>query len=241
MGDRFSACWSIGAWQRVVDSGILTTMTTIFLIRHGETEWNRDGRWQGHADIPLSQAGREQAQAVAQRLLHEGATFDHLYASDLSRALETAQAIGQALQMPVHPLPSLREINVGSWSGLTRAQIIERFPGAFTDFFHAPDGEALDRFDQRVGESVLDLARQHPGQRLAIVTHGGSIRGIIRYLHSLQSLDDPPSVYLGNTSISELHFDGLAWRVVRLNDLVHLAGEQAPDMLAPQNEGALVQ
>jgi broad specificity phosphatase PhoE len=215
-------------------------MTTLLLIRHGETDWNRSGRWQGHADIPLSEAGREQAQAVAQRLHSEGAVFDHLYASDLSRALETAQAIGLALHMPVHPLPALREINVGSWSGMTRAEIIERFPGAFTDFFHAPDGEAVDLFDRRVGESVLDLAGQHPGQRLAIVTHGGSIRGIIRYLYGLQGLGDPPSVHLGNTSITEIQFDDRVWRIVRLNDLAHLADEQAPDMLAPQNEGSFV-
>src|SRR5688572_30474192 len=107
---------------------MLIVMTTILLIRHGETEWNRNGRWQGHADIPLSQAGREQAQALAQRLVSEGAFFDHLYASDLCRAFETAQVVGRALNIPVHPFSPLREINVGSWSGLTRAEIIERFP-----------------------------------------------------------------------------------------------------------------
>lgn len=222
------------------DSGILIDMTTIFLIRHGETEWNRNGRWQGHADIPLSQAGREQAQALARRLLSEGAFFDHLYASDLSRAFETAQVVGRALEMPVQPFPALREIHVGSWSGLTRAEIIERFPGAFTDFFHSQDGEAMDAFNRRVGEGVLELARRHPGERLAIVTHGGTIRGIIRYLYARQGLADPPSVHLGNTSITEVHFDGAGWQLVRQNDLAHLVGDQAPDMLAPENESAAV-
>lgn len=219
---------------------MLIVMTTIFLIRHGETEWNRNGRWQGHADIPLSQAGREQAQALARRLVSESAFFDHLYASDLSRAFETAQIVGRALNMSVHPFPSLREIHVGSWSGLTRTEIIERFPGAFKDFFHSQDGETLDVFDRRVGEGVLELARRHPGERLALVSHGGTIRGILRYLYALQGLDEPPSVHLGNTSISEIYFDGAAWQLVRQNDLAHLAGDQAPDMLAPENESTTV-
>lgn len=215
-------------------------MTTIFLIRHGETDWNRSGRWQGHADIPLSQVGREQARALAQRLLGEGAFFDHLYASDLCRAFETAQLVGQALNIPVQPFPALREIHVGSWSGLTKAEIIERFPGAFSDFFHSHDGESLDVFDRRVGEGVLELARRHPGERLALVTHGGTIRGILRYLYTQQGSGEPPSVHLGNTSITEIYFDGVGWQLVRQNDLAHLTGEQAPDMLAPENESAAV-
>jgi len=219
---------------------MLIDMTTIFLIRHGETEWNRNGRWQGHTDIPLSQIGREQAQALAWRLLNEGAFFDHLYASDLCRAFETAQIIGRTLKMSAQPFPCLREINVGSWSGLTKAEIIQRFPGAFTDFFHSHDGEALDMFDQRVGEGVLELARRHPGERLAIVSHGGTIRGILRYLYAVQGLGEPPRAHLGNTSITEIHFNGVSWQLVRQNDLAHLADEQAPDMLAPENEGAAV-
>ena len=219
---------------------MLIDMTTVFLIRHGETDWNRSGRWQGHADIPLSQAGREQAQALAHRLLSEGAFFDHLYASDLCRAFETAQVVARALNMPVQPFAALREIHVGSWSGLTKAEIIERFPGAFTDFFHSHDGETLDVFDRRVGEGVLELARRHPGERLALVTHGGTIRGILRYLYTQQGLGEPSSVHLGNTSITEIYFDGVGWQLVRQNDLAHLTGEQAPDMLAPENEGATV-
>ncbi|HEX6288879.1 MAG TPA: histidine phosphatase family protein [Herpetosiphonaceae bacterium] len=216
-------------------------MTTIVLIRHGETEWNRSGRWQGQADVPLSEDGRQQAQALARRLKHEGTTFDHLYASDLSRALETAQAIGAALRMPVHPFPALREINVGSWSGLTRTEIMARFPGAFTGFFHSPDGESLDAFRDRVGEGLVHLAQRHPGERLAIVTHGGTIRSMLQYVALLQGQPDPPSLpFIGNTSLTELEVQGGVWRIVRLNDLAHLDGDQAPDMLSPQNESAVV-
>jgi probable phosphoglycerate mutase len=215
-------------------------MTTIFLIRHGETEWNRSGRWQGHADIPLSEDGRTQAQALARRLRQEGVAFDHVYASDLSRAFETAQVIGEALGMPVQPFPALREIHVGSWSGLTRAEIIELFPGAFTSFFYSPDGEAQESFTCRVGEGLLHLAQRHPGERLAIVTHGGTIRAMLRYLADLQGLPEPPAAHIGNTSITEIRFDGAAWHIARFNDIAHLEGDQAPDMLAPENESTVV-
>ena len=215
-------------------------MTTIFLIRHGETEWNRNGRWQGHADIPLSEAGRAQAQAIAQRFRQEGARFDHLYASDLSRALETAQIIAQELEQPVHPFPALREVDVGSWSGLTRDQIIDRVPGAFTTVFHSSDGESQEIFTRRVGEGLLNLAERHPGERLMIVTHGGTIRAMLRYLYMRQGMAELAAPHFGNTSITEIQLEATAWRVVRINDLAHLSGDQAPDMLAPHNESAAV-
>lgn len=212
------------------------TMTTIYLIRHGETDWNRAGRWQGHADIPLSEDGRKQARALAQRLLDERVRFDHIYASDLSRALETAQIVAAPLHMPVHPLTELREIDVGGWSGLTRAEIVERFPGAFTTVFHAPDGETRELFTERVAVVLLRLAVQHPGERLAIVTHGGAVRAMVRSIYERHDHDQSVP-FIGNTSITELAFDDGAWRVLRLNDATHVVDEQAPDMLAPQHGG----
>src|SRR3712207_2534231 len=103
-------------------------MTTLVFVRHGETDWNRVGRWQGHADIPLSTAGREQAAALAARFLREGRRFDHVYASDLGRAFETAQIIASTLKLPVHPLIELREMHIGAWSGLTSEEIRTRYP-----------------------------------------------------------------------------------------------------------------
>jgi alpha-ribazole phosphatase len=87
--------------------------TRILLARHGETEWNRIGRWQGHADPPLNEAGRLQAVELAERLARDGITV--IYASDLRRASETAQVIGERLGLEVHEDPALREIDVGSW------------------------------------------------------------------------------------------------------------------------------
>ncbi|MDP9314317.1 MAG: histidine phosphatase family protein [Chloroflexota bacterium] len=220
-------------------------MTTIYLIRHGETEWNRFGRWQGHADVPLSAEGYLQAAALAERLVNDGVQFDHMYASDLRRAFETAQIVARALfadgRRQAQAFPAVREINVGSWSGLTRSEIIAQFPGAFTTVHHAPDAETPDVFAERVGGALTDLALRHPGQTLAIVTHGGTIRAMLK--HVLAQHDAPTSVpFIGNTSITELRLEGDAWRVLRLNDLAHVeAGKhtaQAPDVLASGNESS---
>ena len=220
-------------------------MTTIYLIRHGETEWNRSGRWQGHADVPLSVAGYQQATALAQRLVNDGVQFDHIYASDLSRAFETAQIVTRAIfpdgRRQVQAFPALREINIGAWSGLTRAEIIAQYPGAFTTVHHAPDGETNDLFSERVGGALTDLALRHPGETLAIVTHGGTIRAMLRHVLA-QHAEIAPIPFIGNTSITILSFQDDCWNVLRVNDIVHMeAGNhasQAPDVLAPPNESS---
>jgi broad specificity phosphatase PhoE len=214
-------------------------MTIFYLIRHGETEWNRSGRWQGHADVPLSEEGRTQAALLARHMRAEGLHLDRIYASDLSRTLDTAQPIADAFGLPVHALPELREINVGSWSGMTRDEIVARYPGALKTVFHPPDGESREDFIARVSRALMRLAERHPDERLALVTHGGSIRGMIQFLYMLQGQDHaPPSI--SNTSLTEVRHDERGWHVVRFNDIGHIELPPAPAALAPQNEGATV-
>jgi len=104
-------------------------MTTIYLARHGESDWNVERRWQGHADRPLTDRGRGQAQDLAARLAR--VHLDAVYSSDLRRAWETAEAVASAKGLDVIRLPELREVDVGSWSGLTRDECEARFPEAF--------------------------------------------------------------------------------------------------------------
>lgn len=215
-------------------------MTIFYLIRHGETEWNRSGRWQGHADVPLTEAGRAQADQLAARLHDEAVQLDRIYSSDLSRALDTARTIAGRFDLPVQLLPELREINVGSWSGMTRAEILAQYPGALTTVFHPPDGESREDFIERVGSVLVRLAEQHPDEHLALVTHGGTVRGMIQYLYALRGQHDQQVGYVGNTSITEVHLDRSDWQIMRLNDIEHIEQVQAPDVLAPQNEGAAV-
>jgi broad specificity phosphatase PhoE len=167
----------------------------LILVRHGETEWNRERRYQGHADPPLNDAGREQARELARRLADM--PLDVAYTSDLRRAAETARIVLEGRGVPLVEDPGLREIDVGSWSGLTRDEIEERFPG---DTEH--DGETRDEHLGRVLAAVEEIAGRHPGQRVLIVSHGGSIRTLRR--HALQVESVPP---IENCTVYRLAFE----------------------------------
>jgi broad specificity phosphatase PhoE len=168
-------------------------VTTILLARHGETDWNREGRWQGWADPSLNDIGRAQAQALAEQL--RILPFDAVYSSDLARAHETAEIVAAPHAVPVVTDPGLREIDIGSWSGLTRAEIDERFPSG-----ERPDGETRDEHTERVLEAVERIARANPGRRILLVTHGGTMRA----LHG--HVTDEPFHPVDNCGVLELHF-----------------------------------
>lgn len=193
------------------------------------------------ADVPLSEVGRAQAEALAQRLADERFIVDQMYSSDLSRAWETAQIVAQRLHLAVQPLPALREIDVGAWSGLTRAQIVEQFPGAFTEHHSAPDGERREAFWQRVTSAILGLAEQHAGQRLLLVTHGGVIRALLGRIYEWRGEATTHVPPITNTSITALHFLDGQWHVERVSDGAHLGSALAQDVMAPRSESMLPQ
>jgi broad specificity phosphatase PhoE len=141
-------------------------VTTFLLARHGETDWNRDGRFQGHADPSLNDLGRTQAGELADAL--DGEALDAVYASDLRRAFETAEIVGSRLGISVEHETGLREIDVGSWQGLTRAEIDGR----------EWDGESYEEHRQRVLAALRHIARRHPDGRVLVVSHGGTLRRI---------------------------------------------------------------
>ena len=156
--------------------------TRILLARHGETEWNRIGRWQGQADPPLNEVGLQQAAELAERLAGDG--ISAIYASDLQRASETARVIGERLGLDVVEDEALREIDVGSWSGLTRPEVEARFPEGFARWQAGQighDGETSEQLTERVVAAVERIARAHPGDTVLVVTHGGAIRALRRH------------------------------------------------------------
>jgi probable phosphoglycerate mutase len=155
--------------------------TTIVLVRHGETDWNRDNRFQGRADPSLNDVGRSQARELAAQLAGEPVAA--LYSSPLRRAHETARILGESLALEVRTSAALMEVDVGSWSGLTRTEIEARFPAGYRrwlDYGHGwDDGETYEELGARVVASLLDIASAHPGERVFAVTHGGPIRSAL--------------------------------------------------------------
>jgi broad specificity phosphatase PhoE len=156
-------------------------LTEILLARHGETDWNRENRFQGHADPPLNEAGRVQAAELAATLAHE--PLAAVYSSPLRRALETAQTVAARHELAPVTLDALREVDVGSWQGLTRADVESRFPEQFGRWLqHGPgweDGETYEQMSERVLAGLRELAGLHPHERILVVTHGGPIRAAL--------------------------------------------------------------
>ena len=158
------------------------TPTRLVLARHGETDWNRVGRWQGHADPPLNETGRRQAAGLADRLAGDGIAA--VYSSDLARARETARTVAHRLGLGVVEDPALREIDVGSWSGLTRAQVAERFPEGYARWLEGEighDGETREQLAERAVRAARTIAGRHAGETVLVVTHGGVIRALRRH------------------------------------------------------------
>jgi broad specificity phosphatase PhoE len=162
---------------------------TIYLARHGETEWNRIGRWQGATDIPLSEVGRSQARSLADRLRDR--RIERVHASHLARALETAQIVAAHLELP-SPLVDarLRERGYGAFEGLTREQCAERFPEVWERYLAdrralPPGAEPQPAVVDRITAALTEIARRDSplpvGSAVLVVSHGGTIRSFIHH------------------------------------------------------------
>jgi 2,3-bisphosphoglycerate-dependent phosphoglycerate mutase len=141
-------------------------VTELLLVRHGETDWNAEGRLQGHTDRPLTDYGRKQARGLADDLADE--ELEAIYSSDLARARETAEIVGERLGLPVVLDPDLREKDWGNWEGLTA---VERDRVEFV-------GESTEAHAERMVRALQRIAEQHPSGRVLVVTHGGSMRRV---------------------------------------------------------------
>lgn len=155
----------------------------LLLVRHGQSTWNAIGRWQGWADPPLSELGEIQARDAAEHLREAGLTC--VVASDLQRARRTAEIISAALGLgDVHVEPAFRERDVGEFSGLTRAEIEQRWPGLLTKvpYVDPPGGEPWEALGRRVMEALVRTASRFAGEVVLVATHGGVIRTLERRL-----------------------------------------------------------
>jgi probable phosphoglycerate mutase len=201
--------------------------TRILAIRHGETAWNVDTRLQGHLDIPLNETGLSQAQHLA-RALAESEAMDAVYASDLSRALTTAQAIAQAVGQTVTTHMGLRERHFGAFQGRTYHEIETELPDhAWHWRKRTPDwtppggGESLVALRERVVATVSDIAAHHTGQNIVLVAHGGVLDILYRAATHL-TLQAPRTWQLTNTAVNRLLWTPEGLTLVGWGDTRHL-------------------
>jgi 2,3-bisphosphoglycerate-dependent phosphoglycerate mutase len=168
--------------------------TTLLLIRHGETDWNRERRWQGHADPPLNDTGREQARALARELAADPPSA--VYASDLARSRETAVIVAAALGLAVTADARLREVDVGEWSGLLWSEIEERYPDGVARRLAGgtgwDGGEEYSAMGRRVVAALLEIAAAQDGGRVLVVTHGGPV--VAAWLAAGGAFEERPAV-----------------------------------------------
>lgn len=187
-------------------------------MRHGATDWNRDGRFQGQSDIPLNAEGRAQAGALARALQSEN--FDYAVSSDLSRALDTARAICGI--RPVAHDARWREFAFGEWEGLTWEQIAARWPAVSTErrtspsAYAPPGGETFAAVSKRVASALEDLRSAAYG-RVLVVTHAGPLHAMLRCVFG-----ESPQVRFMPASITRIELDGPNAALLDLNDVSHL-------------------
>ena len=202
-------------------------MTKVIFIRHGQTEWNVTGRYQGQSDVQLSDEGRQQAVKLAENFPVEGVAA--VYASDLQRAMATAEQLAGRFGLQVQAEPAFREISFGEWEGLTYQQIVHKWEDAMANFMQHPDileipgGESFPAVQKRAVDRLNELIREHDGQTIVVVAHGGVLRTMLtaalhmplQYLWSIRQF---------NTAVNIVRYDEQANPTVELlNSTAHLS------------------
>ncbi len=200
--------------------------TTILLIRHGETEWNASGRWQGQSDIPLNEKGMSQAKLLANRL--RSWPIDTIISSDLRRATQTASVLGDALNLQPMIDKSWRERNGGSFEGLTARELEAKadFHGPRDDKNWAPlKGETNLQVAERVQLSFDKVVKNHPDEMVAIVTHGGTIITLLSLILGFPAGERARLWVSRTTGFSIVEVGERGAFLARLNDEAHVDSE----------------
>lgn len=199
-------------------------MLHLMLVRHGQTEWNVQRRFQGQSDVPLSDLGKRQAELIAERLANM--QIDAVYASDLNRAWETARIIVNKKTLELLSEPRLRELKFGVLEGLTFEEAEARHPEMIAawldDFNNTPQGgETITAFNTRIVTLLDDLIVKHKEQTVLLVGHGGSLSEILRVVLGL-SREKRWYLEMENASLTEVSIDDGYVALKRLNDTCHL-------------------
>lgn len=197
----------------------------IIFIRPGETDWNKLERWQGWVAVPLNEHGRQQSEALARFLRSIGMTA--LYTSDLKRALQTAEILQRFGTFELIPDERLRERNIGLWQGLTLDEMRKWYADEYAamlkdaDTYRVPGGESREDVRVRMKAAFDNVLAQAKGETVGILTHTTALKVLMEELFPGYN---PLAVNLGNTSVTTMRRSGSGWKLVAVDDCLHLEG-----------------
>jgi broad specificity phosphatase PhoE len=201
-------------------------MPLLLLVRHGETAWNAEQRWQGHHEEPLSPKGRDQAQALAARMAREAPAA--LYSSDLTRARQTAEEIARAAGMEPHYDARWREVDVGEWLGLDPSEVEARYPEGYARWLAGGtgwrEGESYPEMAERALAAAREIVAAHEGAAAPIVcvTHGGVIRSLVMHVLGMQPAARRLLATGPTATVTAIDATAPTWRLGSFNDSGHL-------------------
>jgi len=201
-------------------------MAEFYLVRHGQTAWNKDARFRGRKDVPLSEQGAKEAEAVADAL--EGAGITGIYASPLSRAVQTLAPLAARLGLEVVPLEEVIDMNFGEWEGMAVADVQKEYPGLFETWKRAPHqvdfpgGERLDLVQARAMRGISRLSLEHPKEPVAVCSHRVVCKLIILGLFGAKA-DRFWSVRQDTACINLFHYNPPDAVIHKVNDTSHLS------------------
>ena len=209
-------------------------MTHLVLIRHGETEWNARGLYQGQLDSPLTDEGLAQAERMGERMRHHS-PIAALYASDLARTHATAAPTALALGLEIVAEPDLGERGYGIFQGIDKSAVQDKYPEEYTAHLTAdpdyvvPGGESTRQFHTRVVAALDRLGQRHWGEQIAVVTHGGVLTAIFNHILGL-AINAPRNFAVPNTGYNLVSDTGDGWRIETMGDISHLQGGALDDI-----------
>lgn len=202
-------------------------LTTILLVRHGESTGNRERRFVGHTDADLTEKGVLQAKATAEYIARHY-RVDYVYASDLTRAYRTGKAIADACALPIEKDSRLREVYAGIWENMIFDELAEQYTEPFRVWTQeigvaqCTGGESVKELTQRVLNALTDIAQRHPGKTVAVACHGTPIRAMqcVMSGQPLSQMKDIP--WVSNASVTEIVYDQGTWRILSAGYDAHL-------------------
>lgn len=209
--------------------------TVLYVVRHGQSQWNVEKRFQGQMESPLTEKGLIQAGRAGERLRTEG--IDVIVSSDLDRAWQTAKIIGQIVGIDPIPDARFREVDLGAWGGLSREEVASQFPDEWEAWRAGIDvprggGESFRDLVRRVGPALADVAARYRGRRVVIVSHGAAIRAMIAYVTGVDFSRIQGALSIPNGSISVVRCGEGGGHFVSIGDTSHLDGVDEPDNAA---------